>query len=364
MKSKKILIISSSFYPVNSPRSFRTTELAKEFSRQGHDVTVITPKNFAEHPNFQNKFNIRIMDMGQPKLNKVKLGVGKIDYYINRVLNLLTEYPDIGYMFLVSKTLKKLNENFDLLISVAVPHPIHWGVARVWDKHKIANTWVADCGDPYMKTTIDNFRHPFYLKYFEKSFCKKADFITVPIKEAIDAYYPEFHNKIRVIPQGFKFDEIEIDSGKRENGMLTFIYAGNIIPNKRDPRKFLDFILSTDYVFRFILYTTKRKLIEPYASRSNGKIEIREQIPRHQMIKELASADFLLNINNNVKTQAPSKLIDYHISGRPILSIDSTTFNEKVVLEFLNRDYTNQLVIDNPDQYRIENVVNNFLKLI
>jgi len=36
MERKKILIVSASFYPENSPHSFRTTELTKEFARQQH----------------------------------------------------------------------------------------------------------------------------------------------------------------------------------------------------------------------------------------------------------------------------------------------------------------------------------------
>jgi hypothetical protein len=43
--SKKILIISRSFYPMNSPRSFRTTELAKEMASNGHDITLLLPYN-------------------------------------------------------------------------------------------------------------------------------------------------------------------------------------------------------------------------------------------------------------------------------------------------------------------------------
>ena len=41
-KKKKILLVSNGFYPEISPRSYRATELAKEFYRQGHEVTVIT----------------------------------------------------------------------------------------------------------------------------------------------------------------------------------------------------------------------------------------------------------------------------------------------------------------------------------
>lgn len=45
MTSKKILIISRTFYPENSPRSFRTTELAKELARQGNNLLILGFKN-------------------------------------------------------------------------------------------------------------------------------------------------------------------------------------------------------------------------------------------------------------------------------------------------------------------------------
>ena len=51
---KRILIVSRSFYPDNSPRAFRTTELSKEFARQGHHVTVITPR-VKEHREFEQE---------------------------------------------------------------------------------------------------------------------------------------------------------------------------------------------------------------------------------------------------------------------------------------------------------------------
>ncbi|MCK5338692.1 MAG: hypothetical protein KAJ50_07770, partial [Bacteroidales bacterium] len=90
------------------------------------------------------------------------------------------EYPAIEEMFKVKKILK--NENgYDLLISFAVPFPVHWGTAWARTKnHEIAKVWVADCGDPYMGNTNDSFRKLFYFKYPEKWFCKKTDFITIP----------------------------------------------------------------------------------------------------------------------------------------------------------------------------------------
>ena len=49
MNHKKVLIVCCWFYPVNSPRAFRAAELAKELAFQGHDVTVLTPKNEEIH---------------------------------------------------------------------------------------------------------------------------------------------------------------------------------------------------------------------------------------------------------------------------------------------------------------------------
>ena len=79
----------------------------------------------------------------------------------------------------------------------------------VLKKPKTAKKWIADCGDPFMGAKLETFRKPFYFKYFEKDFCRKADYITVPAEGAKKAYYSEFLGKIRVIPQGFNFKQIE-----------------------------------------------------------------------------------------------------------------------------------------------------------
>lgn len=59
MNSRKILIVSKSFYPLISARSLRTTELAKEFARQGHKVTVITPKKDEVHAAFEKNTGLK-----------------------------------------------------------------------------------------------------------------------------------------------------------------------------------------------------------------------------------------------------------------------------------------------------------------
>jgi len=365
----RILIVSRSFYPMNSPRSFRTTELVKEFARQSHDVTLLTIKDDEYHIPFEEEYGVTIKDLGQPKMPKIILnGRNNISHLIKRVfrrgLYQLFEYPDIELMYQVKKALRH-ETGYDLLISIAVPHPIHWGVSWAWrEDDPIAKTWVADCGDPYMGSTLDSFNKMPYFKFSEKSFCRKADFITVPMEEAKEGYYREFRDKIEVIPQGFNFEEIEVGPSKYVgNKVPTFAYAGGFIPGGRDPRPFLEYLTTLTLEYKFIIFTKNSDLVKPYLKKANGKIEVRDYIPRDQLLQFLATMDFLVNFENETSVQLPSKLIDYYLTGRPVLSVSSFKIDRKIINEFLCEDYSNGYHFGDMDQYRIENVCARFLDL-
>lgn len=367
MKMKKILIVSRSFYPMNTPRSFRTTELVKEFARKGHDVTLLTIKNDEFHIPFEKEFGVTVKDMGPLRFPSVSLnGNSTIGNFLNRAvrrgLHLLFEYPDIELMFRVKKALESM-EGFDLLISVAVPHPIHWGVAAAWrEENPIARTWIADCGDPYMGQTLDSFNKLFYFSFFEKSFCRKADYITIPIESAREGYYPEFWDKIRVIPQGYNFDEVSIDHASyTPNSIPTFAYAGGLIPGGRDPGAFLRYLSELKQDYRFILFTKNRELVDPWLESSCGKIEIRDYVPRKELLKILGRMDFLVNIENKSPLMMPSKLIDYYLTGRPVLNVSGKKIEPEQVNAFLEGDYRAAYKFTNMDEYRIQNVSNQFL---
>jgi glycosyltransferase involved in cell wall biosynthesis len=368
VSKKKILIVAATFYPYNSPRANRTTELAKEFSKQGHAVTVITPKNDACHLPFEQKHQITIRDLGARKFKQFSINGSRFaslfGRLMNRGLNLLFEYPDIELTGLVKRALQK-EHDYDLLVSIAVPHPVHWGVAAVRSqKHPIAKVWVADCGDPYMLNRLDSFNKLFYFKYFERQFCKKADFLTVPTLESKGGYFPEFHAKIKVIPQGFNFDDTPIHTGEVKNEVPTFGYAGTFIPGSRDPRELLDFLCKLNKPFKFIIYTADTALVEPFVKESGNKIEIRSYIPRKELIYELSQMDFVVNFTNGTALVTPSKLIDYAITKRPILSVDTGKLATSTVLEFLNGEYQHQFKIDNVEKYYISNVAKSFVELL
>jgi len=266
-------------------------------------------------------------------------------------------------MFLVRNALKYQN-GYDLLISIAVPYPVHWGVALTRNsRQRISKVWVADCGDPFMGQENDTFRYPFYFRVVEKWFCRKADFISVPTNGSIKGYYPEFWNKIRVIPQGLRFEDIKLISGSPLEGIPNFAYAGLFIPGRRDPRSLCEFLLSLKDDFRFHIYTSSKEIVQSYVEQSEGRIILHEPVPRHQLLYILSGMHFVVNFENIGDKQTPSKLIDYSVVKRPILSIKTGGLDKQDVLKFLKGDYRGQYVISDPDQFRIENVCQQFLTL-
>lgn len=364
---KKILLVSSAFYPEISPRSFRATELAKEFSRQGHSVVVITRYRDHDYNDFLREYPVSIKMWGKSRFKTVRHFKNRLLSFFSRafarIMLSLFEYPDIEYMFRVRRILH--NENgYDMMISFAVPYPVHWGTA--WSRkrnHIIAGTWIADCGDPYMGDVLDTFRKPFYFGYLEKWFCRKADFITIPVESARPGYYPEFHKKIKIIPQGFDFDLKAVEKRQQINSIPEFAYAGKFLQGIRDPRQLLPLLIKSDLQFKFYIFTDQADLLSEYMGALKGKVIVSNYIKREELMKVLSKMDFLINFDNNTSLNVPSKLIDYAIINRPVLNIDKD-FNEGKLISFLHGDYKDRMTLPEPDQFHIRNVSVKFLDLL
>jgi len=369
MDKKKILIISQTIYPAQFPRTYRATELAKELARQGHEVILYAVLGQYDYAKFEKEYNLKANNIGPMWFATLNSdGHGRrsfIDKVFYRLFHRLFEFPDIELMLRLPNIIKKEKE-IDLLISVAMPFPIHWGcaLAKSLLPKEFPKIWAADCGDPYMGNKFRKTKPLFYFKYLEKWFCKKADYITIPVDGAREGYYHEFHNKIKVIPQGFRFDIYDIQSKQPNNVIPTFAYSGVFYKGFREPTSFLEYLTSVKTPFKFIIYTPDQSLISPYLSRLGEKIEVRSYIPRTELLNTLSTMDFLINIENGTSVQSPSKLIDYALTKRPILSFTSDVIPEATFLEFLQGDYTNQFIVQNIEQYRIENVAKSFLKLL
>jgi hypothetical protein len=371
-QTRNVLIITHGFYPEQSPRAFRATELAKELASNGHKVTVIAPYRVGVLE-FAKEIGIEFRSIGELTwkiFNFKSFGLlGKIyNKVVNRLLPLLFEYPSMEIYFKIRKAIKEDTSKYDLLISIAVPHPVHWAVASLWENHILgkAKIWVADCGDPYMYAMHDTVRKPFYFHFFENLFLRRANYVSVPFEEMKGQFNPSYIGKFVVIPQGFKFVNHKL-ADYTNNSKITFAYAGTVMPGKRDPFGLIEYLEQKNYDYNFIVYTHQQHLFSKFQHLINKEIFLRDYIPREELIFELSKMDFLVNVNtastDGVINAIPSKLIDYYFINRPVLSYEFGALPQNSVDDFMVRNFQDSFNFLNIDRYRIENVVNQFLNL-
>ena len=371
MTSKKILIISYFFYPEITPRAFRTYELVKEFCKQGDNVTLVLPNRELYRKNPVEMENLSIIYSCSP-LRKISAPVKAVSKDADFKKAVITKIKSIGRYFLprelygvydngITKVLNTLHDEFDVLISISHPPSIHLSVMLASFRNQTLRKAlkIAEFSDPMFKGRWSNtFALNWLFGYF---FSKTFKYFVVPVHVAVPSLIPfKSKEKIKVIPQGFDLSE-HATAEYIPNKTITFAYAGSFYKDLRNPEYFLDFLteLKCDFIFRLYIpennvYFTD--LVKNYANKIQGKLEISDIIPRPDLIYELSKADFLVNFNNENAKMVPSKLIDYAIAGRPIISFNSRTFNKNVFLDFLNRDYT-QAVHINTGDYDIKNVV-------
>lgn len=358
----KILIITRYSYPRQSPRAFRTAELTEQLVKMGHDVTLYTVHGRYDYSDYEKQTGIKMRNIetrfatsGPDGCQKSSLFDRFMSHFFKRVLF----WPQCEFHFVVNKIIKE-NPNVDMLITIALPHSFHSGAAKAKKKYPdiFPKTWICDCGDPFMLNPFFNF--PQYMKRFEDMWCSMCDYISVPTATSYKGYYPQYWNKIRVIPQGFDFNKTPI-AEYVPNKIPTFLFTGTIHSN-RSPKKFMDYLLTLDMDYKFYLYTGSA-VDKQYNELSNGKIEVRKGYSRKDIVNQCSKMDFLINIKNINDLQTPSKLIDYGISKRPILSISDDFVEIEQFMQFVNGDYSSQYHVDNLDDYKIENVANKFLSL-
>ena len=362
----RILLVGQFFPPYQTPRSFRLYELARELAK-GNSVTVYALLGDYNYTSMQKETGITIKSLGRSRFgNEDSTGHKKrslINATITHTVGKWLLFPSIELKHLVYRAIKQEFHQIDLIISIAYPHPVHWGVMKA-KKEALRNgevfpKWISDCGDPFMGNVFAP--PPSYFARVEKEWGIMTDFITIPVEQARKAYYDDVQDKIRVIPQGFclerRFDRFST------NDVLTFVFAGNAKRNLRDPDKFLKYLATKTIPFVFHIYTRDISFYSPYKALLGEKLSVHPFVSREEILEILSKADFLVDIANEGSVQKPSKLIDYAIAGRPILEVSSSFHEASVVDEFLIGDYRHAMPPIDLTEFDIKTVARKFLML-
>ncbi|MGO3801513.1 MAG: hypothetical protein ACTJGM_03775 [Fusobacterium sp.] len=375
---KKILMVTYNFYPDNNPRAFRAFELAKEISKNNKLIIMIPNNNF-DYKELEKKNNLKILKIKKGFLfNKFSEGQflkkqkhQKESFFkrkLKNFFNYFTGNRQMEYAYFVFKKIAFSVEKYDAIISISFPFSCHIGSFFGKKRNKILNNTklILDCGDPFFYNKT--FKKAFYFKWLENYILKNSNFVTIPTLSSKEAYKKyNIDNKIKIIPQGFDFNGIKLNSYFK-NKTPSFMYAGFFYKETRNPLKFLMELNRLKLSYNFYIYTFLKKgdffnQIRKEVEKSKGKIILKDSIPREECIKKMSKMDFLLNLENINKDQSPSKVIDYAISKRPILSFNQENFSISTLKEFLNGNYTKQLKV-NLDNYNIKNISDKFNKLI
>jgi len=228
---------------------------------------------------------------------------------------------------------------------------------------------VAYYGDPLYKNPALPACPLYY--WIDRFIASRFDYISIPTDKALSVY-TTFKDKehIKVIPQGFDFSEIS-KADYQKNTVPTFAYAGTFYEDIRNPTDLLENLYKLyqkGVDFKFVIYTkttnsNNMKLLNKYIKLLGDKLVIHNMIPREEAIYELSKMDFLINLENLSESQAPSKLIDYGLTGRPIYSFDQLNFSVEILMKFFNTDYSLAISVD-LEQFDIRNVASQFLRLI
>ena len=338
--SKKILMVSDACYPELSPRAFRTTELARELAREGHRVTLLIPNRQVFRDDPLQADGLRVIFADGTVEGRGGSAVARRNKSIRRFIPKFAQRWIL--YFYCHEFFAKYNPGiFRQLVALDEP--------------------------PFRGDVAPNVFPAYYL--ILKCWGRRFDYFTIPVEKALDCYTPyKSRERIKIIPQGFDLTAVK-RRPYEPNPQPTFAYAGRFYEWIRDPEFFFDFLETLDADFRFDLYINYldpcfAEMIRQAQQRVRGRIVLREALPRERLIERLGAADFLINFDNTTSNATPSKLIDYAMTGRPILSFNDRTFDPDGFRAALRGDYRAQVRGIDLSQYDIRNVAAQFIDLI
>ncbi|WP_373999508.1 hypothetical protein [Bdellovibrio bacteriovorus] len=368
---KKVLVITYHFLPEITPRAFRAFELASELS-ENYEVEVISPvASFLG----SEKFRYIAVPRGIKQVttyNTAKPSMahsGKLKEILRYILHFfLPGGLSSLFAYSVLKNRSRLQKKYDAVISIGLPIAPHIAAFFLKRCFGITENLILDYGDPFSKNPKSKWSPLNHI--VDKLALNSANHVAVPVPNAVPAFKGLVsEQKIHIIPQGLKISDIALKPYKK-NEIPTCAYAGLFYERIRDPEAFFAKILSSNFDFRFLVYTNldipeNKSLVEKYKNMDiYDRLEIHQSIPRDQCIQLLASCDFIVNFTNDSATQNPSKLIDYSLANRPILNVNSLNDDGTHFEEFIRGDYENAFPAIDLTEYDIRVVGKRFSELI
>lgn len=364
-KNRKLLIATVQFYPDPTPRGNRVFELARGFAQRGWKVEVLLfwdARDRASHQKLTEEYGIAVdylckdssnQDLqhfpawfSMPKKSRVPAGKSEGGLF----LNFSEEFRRV-YWFAraVFTLLLKFAKGPAVFISISNPRYVHLFSSlalRIFPGRKF--TAIAEYGDAASPAAAGENR--FVARAFDR---------IVVMNEKMKDWYGSFKERkdIVVIPHGFNLQETK-KAVYEKNDVPSFAYAGRFWKEIRDPTFFFEFLRTCKYDFRFYVYWNDagkgawpatawvHQMLTTYKALLGEKLIVKDPLPRLDLIYELSKQDFLVDFSNRTGIQEPSKLIDYTLMERPVLSFNQSNFRPEMFEAFLRGQYEQSPKVD------------------
>ena len=338
----KYLIVTHQFLPHVSPRTTRWKFLVDELISLGHEVTVLTGTKQTSQDN-----PIKTIFVGNPKASNVIVSLrnqsnnldsgerikGIIFKFLKKIYRFIFRnfaWPDYSMFWLISvfKARKKLDLEYDIIISVSLPFSSH--IAGYIINKKFNKPWIMDVGDPFsLKITApenNTFLYGRLNKYYEKKFYHEASQILFTHDDALKTHVNEFQfemSKTEVGQPISKFQEDLYELSKNYNYTDTnvkFGYFGIFTKGVRTPNNFLEFLDKfNNYEMHWYVNLDSESILKENILDKSKHI-FNSQVPRDEALQLMTkSFHCLVSVGNLNPNQIPSKVIEYIATGKPIL---------------------------------------------
>jgi len=338
----KYLIVTHQFLPHVSPRTTRWKLLVDELVSLGHEVTVLTgTKQQSQDSNIETIFvgnsrasnvvvSLRNQSNSLDSENRIKSIIFKLLKKVYRFVIRNFAWPDYTMFWLISvfRVRKKLNLEYDVLVTVSLPFSSH--IAGYLINKKIGKPWIMDVGDPFtLKTTApenNSFLYGRLNKHYEMKFYKQASKVLFTHDDARKIHIKEFHINPSITAVGqpiSKFREHLYEQTKNynyTNNDIKFGYFGIFTHGVRTPVNFINFLDKfQNYEMHWYINSDSESILQKNNLNSSKHI-FNSHVARDEALQLMTKAfHCLVSIGNLNPNQIPSKVIEYIATGKPVI---------------------------------------------
>lgn len=339
MQKNNILVISQNFYPEIGSAGNRIKNIYQLLKEEGYDVTVLTiepsypnktvyeSEKFWDDESLNNDKNIKRVNVRNRK-------------YAFSIFNRLLFYFEVAIkiLFFVLFDKKKYS-----IIFVSSP-PIFIGFVGLIAKYRYNAKMILDIRDlwPESLKGVGVFNSKLIIKvfsYFEVLLYKKADHLIVNSVGFIDyiSKKAKLNKKsIKFMPNSSRIRELELIKEKQDKSTYKVIYTGNIgLAQDVDFLKELSLKLDEQNIeFSIVGYGLRKNELTNFIKEHKlQNVYFHSPITREECLCLNRSHDVgLISLTNKevFDTVLPGKLIDYMLSGLPVVAAVSGYAKEMI----------------------------------